>query len=132
MDDQYDEFKVRESKKSNENRNSQTTFQEMESVVQKSKQLFVVKMATQTRKRRKRRAKRESDYKCQKDSAIRYTYSWCSPSLPLPQLATRPTCLHSVGASNSRPVLFGALFCNVAQRACGRDEIAVGGTDAAC
>ena len=75
MDDQYDEFKVRESKKSNENRNSQTTFQEMESVVQKSKQLFVVKMATQTRKRRKRRAKRESDYKCQKDSAIRYLYS---------------------------------------------------------
>jgi hypothetical protein len=74
MDDQYDEFKVRESKQSNKNRNSRTTFQEMESAVQKSKQLFVVRMATQTRKRRKRRAKRESDYKCQKDSAFRYTY----------------------------------------------------------
>jgi len=45
----------------------------MVSVVQKSKQLSVEKMETQTRKRRKRRAKRESDYKCQKDSAIRYS-----------------------------------------------------------
>ncbi len=132
MDDQYDEFKVRDSKKSNEHRNSQTTFQEMESAVQRLKQLFVARMATQTRKRRKRRAKRESDYKCQKDSAIRYTYSWCFPSLPLLQLATRLTCLHSVGASNSRPVLLEASICIVAQRACEWDEIAVGGTDAAC
>jgi len=45
----------------------------MVSVVQKSKQLSVEKMEMQTRKRRKRRAKRESDYKCQKDSAIRYS-----------------------------------------------------------
>jgi hypothetical protein len=49
------------------------TFLATESVEQRSKQLFVVKMETQIRKRRKRRVKRESDYKCQKDSAIRYT-----------------------------------------------------------
>jgi hypothetical protein len=113
MDDQYDEFKVRESKKTNKFRNSRTTFQEMESAAQRLKQLFVVKMVTQTRKRRKRRAKKESDYKCQKDSAIRYTHWWCSPSLPPPQSATRLTCLRSLGASNSRPVVFEAIFLAV-------------------
>ena len=75
MDDQYDEFKVRINKIVNRFRNSPTTFQEMESVVLKSKRRSAVKMVTQTLRRRKRRAKRESDYKCQKDSAIRYTNS---------------------------------------------------------
>jgi hypothetical protein len=111
MDDQYDEFKVRGSKKSNKFRNSRTTFQEMESAAQRLKQLFEAKMAMQTRKRRKRRVKRESDYKCQKDSAIRYTYLWCSPSVPASAVGNAPYLLTlSLGASNSRPVMFGAFF----------------------
>ncbi len=94
----------------------------MENAVQKLKQLFVEKMATQTRKRRKRRVKRESDYKCQKDSAIRYKYLWCSPSVPASAVGNAPNLLTlSLGASNSRPVVFEAIFLVV-----GRSVIADG------
>lgn len=106
----------------------------MESAAQRLKQLFVARMATQTRKRRKRRVKRESDYKCQKDSAIRYTYLWCSPSVPLPQSATRLPYSRSLRVPRTvdRSCSVGFLHFGAAQCNCGRDEIAVGELDAVC